>query len=70
MAAQHEWAEEEYTVEQVDITEELLNKKAKAEALAYLNEADWYVVRFMYKGSDIPQDIKDKRQLARQTLNK
>lgn len=39
-----------------------------AEARAYLNSTDWYVVRFAETGTPIPQDILDARQAARDSI--
>ena len=39
-----------------------------AEARAYLNSTDWYVVRFAETGVAIPQDILDARQAARDSI--
>ncbi len=41
---------------------------AKAEAQAYLNSTDWYVVRFAETGVAIPQEVTDKRAEARELL--
>ena len=56
-------------VPEPEFTEEELQAqstaKAKAEALAYLASTDWYIVRFMDSGVEVPQEIKDKRAEAR-----
>lgn len=39
-----------------------------AEALSYLNSTDWYVVRFMETGVNIPQEILSLRQSARKSI--
>ena len=40
-----------------------------AEAYAYLNSTDWYVVRNTDIGKAIPEDVSTKRVEARQTIN-
>jgi len=46
-------------------TAEQLAEEAKAEALAYLSSTDWYIVRLMDSGVEVPQEVKDKRAEAR-----
>lgn len=46
-------------------TAEQLKAEAKAEALAYLASTDWYIVRFIDSGVEVPQEVKDKRAEAR-----
>lgn len=46
-------------------TAEQLAEEAKAEALAYLSSTDWYIVRFVDSGVEVPQEVKDKRAEAR-----
>jgi hypothetical protein len=38
------------------------------DALAYLDLTDWYVVRFSETGVAIPDEIKTKRQEARDAI--
>lgn len=48
--------------------EDISNKAIRAEqqeASIYLMDTDWYVVRFIDSGVDIPIDVKDKRASAR-----
>lgn len=40
----------------------------KAEAQTYLNQTDWYVVRFAETGTPIPDDIRQGRAAARLIL--
>ncbi len=37
---------------------------------SYLNDTDWYVYRFVDTGKQIPIDIKQKRQEARENISK
>lgn len=47
---------------------EELQAQINQEALAYLASTDWYVVRFSETGVDIPDDVKAKRQEARDAI--
>jgi hypothetical protein len=40
----------------------------KAEAQAYLNSTDWYVVRFAETGVPVPAEVTQKRAAARAIL--
>jgi hypothetical protein len=40
-------------------------RKANSEAIAYLYDTDWYVVRKEETGKPIPQDVLDKRSIMR-----
>ena len=51
-------------ISQIEL-EFISKEQAKAEALAYLSSTDWYIVRFMDSGVEVPQEIKDKRAEAR-----
>lgn len=42
--------------------------KINAEALSYLVLTDWYVTRFAETGVAIPDDVKSKRQEARDAI--
>ena len=47
-------------------TDDALVTKAKIEqAQTYLASTDWYIVRFIDSGVEVPQEIKDKRAEAR-----
>ncbi len=47
---------------------EHLQYQTNADAKAYLASTDWYVVRFSETGVSIPDDIKTKRQEARDAI--
>jgi len=49
-------------------TAEELQAQANAEARAYLASTDWYVVRKAETGTEIPADILEKRQAARDAV--
>lgn len=51
-------------------TEEDIQAMKNAEARRYLTETDWYVVRKMETGVEIPEEILVKRQEARQSIMK
>ncbi len=59
---------DEYTIEQKDITEEILQIKTNAEALRYLADTDWFIVRKMESGKEVPPDILEKRAKARLSI--
>lgn len=59
-----------YTVHKTDVTEQFAKKKAEAEALAYLQATDWYVVREYESGVIIPDEVKQKRHEARLAINR
>jgi hypothetical protein len=48
-----------------DITAEIEQEKTNAECLKYLQETDYYIVRFMETGKEVPQEVLDKRAEAR-----
>jgi len=58
----------EFTSEILDISEMVALSKAKLEAKQYLASSDWYVIRFMDSGVEIPSDVKQKREEARKLL--
>lgn len=43
-------------------------KKANQPHLNYLNSTDWYVVRFAETGREVPEDVLQKRQAARDAI--
>lgn len=47
---------------------EQLQSRLNADARQYLANTDWYVVRFSETGVSIPDDIKTKRQEARDAI--
>lgn len=49
-------------------TQEEIQAEVNAQARAYLNSTDWYVVRFAETGVAIPQDILNARQAARERI--
>lgn len=42
--------------------------KTNQESLIYLSLTDWYVIRFIETGVEIPEEIKLKRQEARNSI--
>ena len=57
--------EPQFTAEEL---EQNAQNKINAEAQNYLKKTDWYVLRFADNGKPIPQEIKDKRQQARESI--
>ena len=49
-------------------TAEELQAQKNAEARAYLASTDWYVVRKAETGTEIPVDVLEKRQAARDSV--
>ncbi len=56
---------EGHTSEVVDVTQVLAAAKQKAEALKYLADTDWYIVRMAETAKPIPQLVLDKRAESR-----
>lgn len=52
----------------VDFPDEYKKRDRILELKNYLFSTDWYVIRFMETGIEIPLEIKEKRQLAREEL--
>lgn len=44
-------------------------KEAIANRIAYLNSTDWYILREYDQSNSYPQEIKDKRIIARTEIN-
>ena len=57
--------EGEYTFEMSDITAQVQAEQERTEALKYLAETDWMIIREMDAGIACPQEIKQARALAR-----
>lgn len=55
----------DYSVEIIDISAEVLAQQESIDALAYLSNTDWYIIREMDTGEPCPNDIKLARVLAR-----
>jgi hypothetical protein len=61
----------------IEVTDEMIQAeldklgyvpKEKREAQKYLNDTDWYVVRYAEQGVEMPQEVLDKRQECREIL--
>nr|DAH98462.1 MAG TPA: hypothetical protein [Inoviridae sp.] len=50
-------------------TESELRTARIAELQKYLNDTDWYAVRFAETGAEIPDDIKEERRAAREEIS-
>lgn len=60
----------EYEVEIEDISAKLEQEKINAEALAFLDATDFYIIRELDNGVPCPADIKAERQAARERIVK
>lgn len=58
-----------YQVVQTDITAQLAQAKAIADAQVYLASTDWMIIRQMDNGTPLDPDVKAKRQAARLVIN-
>lgn len=59
----------ESTYEIQDITIQYNQELTNAQARKYLADTDWYVVRFMETGTEIPEEISQQRQDAREAIH-
>ena len=50
-------------------TEEEIKQQRLAELERYLQTTDWYAIRFADSGTPIPEEIKSKRQKAREEIS-
>lgn len=55
----------EYVIEVIELEDDIEQKKTTEEALKYLAETDWYVIREMETGVPYSAEIKEKRAEAR-----
>jgi len=47
-----------------DLQQEIVNQQS----LSYIKSTDWYVIRFMDNGTEVPEEIKNLRQEARERI--
>lgn len=47
---------------------DLETERKKQEAISYLKSTDWYVIRKVETGEEIPDEVKTKRAEAREAL--
>lgn len=59
-----------YEVEVLDITSRLEQEKINAEALKFLADTDWLILRELDNGTSCPAEIKAQRQAARERIVK
>lgn len=50
--------------------ENIIKSERIAELQNFLNETDWYSIRFAETGAEIPQEIKSARQAAREEISR
>lgn len=55
----------DYTLRFVDVTQEIEQNNTNHEALSYLAETDWYVIRNIETGAEIPEEVLTNRAIAR-----
>ena len=60
----------QYSIQITDFTDELEKQKTNEEALKYLADTDWLVIREIDSGVLCPADVKLKRQQARERIVK
>ncbi len=60
----------EYTIEIIDITQQIEQEKINAESLKYLEDTDWYIIREIDSGIPCPAEIKAARAIARAAIVK
>jgi hypothetical protein len=58
----------EYTVEIEDITSQVAQYAVNEQALRYLAETDWLIIREIDAGVPCPVEIKTERQAARDRI--
>jgi hypothetical protein len=58
----------EYTIEIEDVTDKLEQERINAEALKYLADTDWMIIREMDAGIVCPEDVKLARAEARSKI--
>ncbi|MCS6281476.1 MAG: hypothetical protein HUM72_12660 [Dolichospermum sp.] len=54
-----------YTVEYLDITDKINQESLNAEAVKYLLNTDWLVIREIETGKQCPPEVKQQRAAAR-----
>lgn len=71
------WSGEDWTYEEIEQdtvppepTAEDLKKARIAELQNFLTATDWYSVRFAETGVAVPEDVKAKRQAAREEISR
>jgi hypothetical protein len=61
---------EEYSVEIVDVTDQVNQEKVNEESLKYLADTDWYIIREVDSGVQCPVEVKQARNEARARIVK
>lgn len=70
--------EDEWEYQKVNNTESIENISTEseiaqnriAELESYLSSTDWYAIRFVETGAEIPNDVKQQRQSAREEISR
>ena len=58
----------EYDVQIIDVTAQLAQEAINIESLAYLASTDWYLIRQLETGIEMPEEIAQARQNARNAI--
>lgn len=58
----------EYTIEQEDVSAQVEQEEINRQALQYLVDTDWYIIREMDEGTPCPSEIKAERAAARSRI--
>lgn len=56
-------------LEKVKTEQELEQESQLIKSIDYLKSTDWYVIRFLETGKEVPDDIKELRAQAREIVN-
>lgn len=59
---------QDFSVEYSDVVDNSAQEAANAAARKYLADTDWYCIREFETGIPCPQEIKDARQAARDSI--
>lgn len=55
-------------IEKVKTLEDLQKEDESSEAIMYLRSTDWYIIRSLETGEEIPDQVKEQRAAARQKV--
>jgi hypothetical protein len=55
-------------LEKVKTKSEIESDQARSSAISYLSSTDWYVIRQLETGQEVPQDVSEARAEARSKL--
>ena len=58
----------DYSIVYTDVSSQLQQQQTNEQALKYLAETDWYIIRQQETGMSVPQDILNARAAARASI--